>query len=93
MQVIGYIRVSTEGQACEGVSLAAQQAKITAYATVKDWTLREVVCEAGVSDKSLKRPGLARPDGRTRGHTWRPGIAGRPGPHPRRLWPSGRTRP
>jgi site-specific DNA recombinase len=26
---------------------------------VKDWTLREVVCEAEVSAKSLKRPGLA----------------------------------
>jgi predicted site-specific integrase-resolvase len=40
MQVIGYTRVSTHDQVQEGVGLVAQQAKIEAYAVVKDWTLR-----------------------------------------------------
>jgi site-specific DNA recombinase len=43
MQVIGYTRVSTSEQATEGVSLAAQRAKIEAYAVVKDWTVLEVI--------------------------------------------------
>jgi DNA invertase Pin-like site-specific DNA recombinase len=60
MQVIGYTRVSTTEQATEGVSLAAQQAKIEAYAVVKDWTLGEVIVDAGLSAKTLKRPGLQR---------------------------------
>jgi site-specific DNA recombinase len=42
------------------VSLIAQEAKIDAYATVKDWTLREIIRDEGVSAKSLKRPGLER---------------------------------
>jgi DNA invertase Pin-like site-specific DNA recombinase len=39
---------------------ARRRSRSTAYATVKDWTLREVVREEGVNAKSLKRPGLAR---------------------------------
>jgi DNA invertase Pin-like site-specific DNA recombinase len=34
MKVIGYIRVSTEDQAKEGVSLKAQQARIKAYSDI-----------------------------------------------------------
>jgi site-specific DNA recombinase len=60
MQVIGYTRVSTDDQAREGVSLAAQRAKIEAYAVVKDWTVLEIIREEGVSAKSLVRPGLQR---------------------------------
>ena len=59
MQVIGYSRVSTEEQARDGVSLDAQAEKIRAYAMVKDWTLAELIQDAGHSAKSLKRPGLA----------------------------------
>jgi site-specific DNA recombinase len=60
MQVIGYTRVSTSEQATEGVSLAAQRAKIDAYAVVKDWTVLEVIQDQGASAKSLHRPGLAQ---------------------------------
>ena len=60
MQVYGYARVSTSEQATEGVSLAVQQAKIQAYAVVKDWTVVEVIRDQGASAKSLHRPGLAR---------------------------------
>jgi len=60
MQVVGYGRVSTEDQAREGVSLSAQEAKIEAYCLIKDWTLAEVIQDAGESAKSLHRPGLQR---------------------------------
>jgi site-specific DNA recombinase len=60
MNVVGYARVSTEEQARDGVSLGAQEDKIHAYAIVKDWTLMELIRDAGHSAKSLKRPGMAR---------------------------------
>ena len=60
MQAIGSVRVSTEEQARDGVSLATQQEKITAYTVAKDWTLFEVIRDEGVSAKSLARPGLQR---------------------------------
>jgi site-specific DNA recombinase len=59
-RVIGYCRVSTEGQADDGCSLEAQRAKLTAYAALYDLDLVEVVEDAGLSGKSLDRPGLAR---------------------------------
>lgn len=59
-KVIGYVRVSTEGQASEGVSLDAQRAKLTAYAVAMDLEIVEIVEDAGVSAKTLNRPGLAR---------------------------------
>lgn len=58
MKAIGYIRVSTEEQAREGVSLAAQEAKLRAYADLYDLELVAVVVDAGVSAKTLNRPGL-----------------------------------
>ncbi|MBM3267804.1 MAG: recombinase family protein [Candidatus Sericytochromatia bacterium] len=59
MKAIGYIRVSTQEQAAEGISLAAQEAKIRAYADLYGLDLVDVVTDAGVSAKSLDRPGLA----------------------------------
>ena len=56
--VVGYVRVSTEGQADGGVSLDAQRAKLVAYATALDLDLVAVVEDAGYSAKSLARPGL-----------------------------------
>ena len=57
-KVIGYIRVSTDKQADEGVSLDAQRAKITAYCIAMDCDLVAIVEDAGISAKSLDRPGL-----------------------------------
>ncbi len=57
-RVVGYARVSTEDQAREGVSLAAQRAKLEAYATALDLELVAVREDAGVSAKTLDRPGL-----------------------------------
>jgi DNA invertase Pin-like site-specific DNA recombinase len=59
MQVVGYIRVSTEDQAREGVSLAAQWAKGDAYAVVKDWTVVDII-QDDVTAKHLRRPGIQR---------------------------------
>lgn len=59
-RVIAYIRVSTEGQAEGGVSLDAQRAKLEAYCIAMDLELVRVEVDAGVSAKSLDRPGLRR---------------------------------
>ena len=56
---IGYIRVSTEGQAQDGVSLDAQRAKIEAWCSLNDYPLAAVHVDAGISGKSAdNRPGL-----------------------------------
>ena len=58
-QAIGYIRVSTEGQVVDGVSLDAQRAKIEAWCALNDYELAGVHVDAGISGKSaLNRPGL-----------------------------------
>ena len=60
-RVVGYVRVSTEKQANEGVSLAAQEAKLRAYCLAMDLDLVAVEVDEAVSAKSLKgRAGLAR---------------------------------
>lgn len=60
MRAVGYIRVSTEEQAKEGVSLAAQRAQVEAWCVAKGWELVEVFADEGISGKSMKgRPGLA----------------------------------
>jgi DNA invertase Pin-like site-specific DNA recombinase len=56
---IGYIRVSTEGQAQDGVSLDAQRAKIAAWCELNDYTLAAVHVDAGISGKGMdNRPAL-----------------------------------
>ena len=55
---VGYCRVSTEEQAREGVSLAVQRERITAYAQAKGLELVEVISDEGLSGKDLRRPGL-----------------------------------
>ncbi len=51
MKVAGYIRVSTEGQATEGLSLAAQAERLAAYCEAQDWTLTAIYRDAGVSPR------------------------------------------
>ena len=56
---IGYVRVSTEGQATEGVSLDAQQAKIQAWCLANDVELGNVFIDAGLSgSRADNRPQL-----------------------------------
>lgn len=59
-RTVSYLRVSTDKQADRGVSLDAQRAKVAAYAELYDLDLVEVIVDAGVSAKTLDRPGLVR---------------------------------
>lgn len=60
MKVVCYVRVSTEEQAAQGVSLDAQEAKLRAYCDLYGHELLEVVVDAGQSAKTMNRPGLQR---------------------------------
>ena len=56
---VGYVRVSTERQASEGVSLEAQEARLRAWATANGLTLAAVHVDAGLSGgRADNRPGL-----------------------------------
>lgn len=65
-RAVAYLRVSTDKQAEDGVSLDAQRAKVEAYAALYDLDLVAVDVDAGVSAKSLDRPALDRALGRLR---------------------------
>jgi DNA invertase Pin-like site-specific DNA recombinase len=57
-QVIGYVRVSTTEQANEGVSIAAQRAKIEAYASLRGMPC-VIFSDEGISGTKADRPGLS----------------------------------
>lgn len=59
-RAIAYLRVSTDQQATEGVSLDAQRAKVQAFADLYDLELVAVEVDAGASASTLDRPGLNR---------------------------------
>lgn len=56
-KVVGYARVSTREQAEEGVSLMAQQSRITAYSMGKGWSLAKIYTD-DATGRNLDRPGL-----------------------------------
>jgi DNA invertase Pin-like site-specific DNA recombinase len=61
MKAFGYVRVSTQGQASEGVSLDAQASRLAAWATANAFDLAEVFTDAGISGKrATNRPALTR---------------------------------
>lgn len=60
MKVIGYSRCSSDEQVQNGQSLDVQREKIEAYCKLYDLALVEIVIDAGVSAKNLKREGLQR---------------------------------
>ena len=49
MKAIGYVRVSTDEQAQEGVSLEVQQSMLQAYAKLRGLELTETVVDEGIS--------------------------------------------
>jgi DNA invertase Pin-like site-specific DNA recombinase len=57
MNAIGYIRVSTDEQAREGVSLENQREKIAAYCSLNDMALMDTIDDEGISAKNLNREG------------------------------------
>jgi DNA invertase Pin-like site-specific DNA recombinase len=58
MQVLGYVRVSTDEQSDSGAGLEAQRRAIAAECKRRDWRLVDVIEDAGFSAKDLKRPGI-----------------------------------
>ena len=58
MRAVGYVRVSTEFQVAEGVSLEAQKEKLSAFCKLHDIQLIGICCDEGLSASTLKRPGL-----------------------------------
>ena len=59
MKAIGYIRVSTEEQGREGVSLENQRARIEGYCSYKGFALIDIIEDAGISGgKNKTRPGF-----------------------------------
>ena len=59
MKAIGYIRVSTQGQVEDGVSLDAQEAKVRAWADLNGASEVVIFRDEGISGKrSDNRPGL-----------------------------------
>ena len=60
-KAIGYIRVSTGGQAVDGVSLDAQRERIEAWRAANGYRLVEVFSDRGISGKRAdNRPALQR---------------------------------
>ena len=58
-EAVGYVRVSTEGQAQKGVSLEAQEAKIRAWCKANHYSMLALHTDAGLSgSRSDNRPGL-----------------------------------
>jgi DNA invertase Pin-like site-specific DNA recombinase len=58
MQVLGYVRVSTDDQSDSGAGLEAQRRAIAAECKRRGWQLVDVIEDAGFSAKDLKRPGI-----------------------------------
>ena len=55
----GYVRVSTEGQAAEGVSVEMQKQRIAAHCFAAGIELGGVLADEGASGKTLDRPAFA----------------------------------
>ena len=66
-KAIGYIRVSTDEQAREGISLENQRAKIETYCSLNDLELAEIIEDAGKSGKDLNREGMQASDSHDKG--------------------------
>ena len=59
MDAIGYVRVSTEGQVTDGVSLEAQGSKIGSWCDAHSYNLIKVYTDAGISGSRFdNRPSL-----------------------------------
>ncbi|MQY58086.1 MAG: recombinase family protein [Clostridia bacterium] len=60
MKAVGYIRVSTEEQVREGISLEVQEDKVKKYADLHNLRLTEIIREEGKSGKDLDREGIQK---------------------------------
>lgn len=60
MKAIAYCRVSTTGQAEQGVSLEMQRERIVAWCTANDYVLETVFIESMSGGKASNRPELQK---------------------------------
>lgn len=60
MKAVGYIRVSTEEQVREGISLEVQEDKVKKYADLHNLRLTETIRDEGKSGKDLDREGIQK---------------------------------
>ena len=58
MQVLGYVRVSTDEQRRSSAGLDAQREAILRECKRRGWKLLDVVEDAGYSARDLRRPGV-----------------------------------
>ncbi|MGG0884052.1 recombinase family protein [Brevibacillus parabrevis] len=58
MNVIGYVRVSTSGQAKDGYSLAYQQDEIRSYCQEQGWNLITIYSDEGISGAKVNEEAL-----------------------------------
>jgi DNA invertase Pin-like site-specific DNA recombinase len=58
MNVIGYVRVSTQGQARDGYSLAYQQDEIRSYCQEQGWNLMNIYSDEGISGAKVDEEAL-----------------------------------
>lgn len=56
--VAGYVRVSTEEQAKEGLSLQSQKNSIISFSNSQSWNLINIYEDSGLSGTTLERPAL-----------------------------------
>jgi len=58
LKAVGYVRVSTDEQAKEGLSIDVQESRVRSYCDAKGWGLDRVYRDEGFSGKDLNRPGI-----------------------------------
>ncbi|MBJ6362776.1 recombinase family protein [Paenibacillus sp. GCM10012307] len=58
MKVIGYVRVSTSGQAKDGYSLSYQQDEIRFYCEQQGWDLQDIFTDEGISGAKIDEDAL-----------------------------------
>lgn len=68
MKVTGYLRVSTVGQAEEGVSLEMQERKVRQWCELNEAELTGLHVDEGLSGKNTSRPGLQAALAEVRAH-------------------------
>ena len=60
MLVACYIRVSTDEQAEQGISIPAQKTRLMAYCQARGWEVYDFYVDDGYSGKDLERPAMQR---------------------------------
>src|SRR5690606_4053813 len=58
MKVIGYVRVSTSGQAKDGYSLSYQKDEIRSYCREQGWDLQDIFTDEGISGAMVDEKAL-----------------------------------